>query len=501
MMASSFLPEETEVGSWASKVRAGLGAGLVGAGVDDDLSPTGTGNVSRSGGGGGQGHLRGPAPSSHHEVTSDSSYMSPHLIGVMNVMGLPPDLPLNSPDHHHQQQQHHHHQQQQQHQQHRHHHHHHHHHHPGNHQLEHHPLLSPLHAGNGPAAAPSHHFYEGNVLRDTSPSFAPFRTFSAPGGTGGRGVGDHSQPPQSQHVPRAHHVRDDIQLVGAEETIKDGVLGSFPCVQLTHLAPGMDLREVAECFAGLGPIIDILLDDERSEALVLFGGLSDYHAALQMGFSRELLLGGHYVDILPATRPHFYSLAAKMCSEPVPREKGREREPLPWLGLPMPMLSEGVDSPLVPSPPGNIFGGSVVGVGAEASIVEQPAEALEHLQVQPPLGGGGVEAVTSSPKPVDGAPRAGGSAGGVIRMRGLPYRASKGDVAGFFKGCYLADEGVSFVTRADGRVTGEAYVCFATKEDAKQAMKKDREMMGNRYIELFTSSLEEMARYCSKRQI
>lgn len=72
---------------------------------------------------------------------------------------------------------------------------------------------------------------------------------------------------------------------------------------------------------------------------------------------------------------------------------------------------------------------------------------------------------------------AGEAKGTVIRMRGLPYRASKSEVMGFFKGCSIPEEGIAFVTRADGRVTGEAYVRFATREDAKMGIRKDREMM------------------------
>ncbi|CAN0054481.1 unnamed protein product [Laminaria digitata] len=85
-------------------------------------------------------------------------------------------------------------------------------------------------------------------------------------------------------------------------------------------------------------------------------------------------------------------------------------------------------------------------------------------------------------------------------MRGLPYRASKSEVMGFFKGCSIPEEGIAFVTRADGRVTGEAYVRFATREDAKMGIRKDREMMGSRYIELFTSSPEEMSRYANSKR-
>lgn len=91
-------------------------------------------------------------------------------------------------------------------------------------------------------------------------------------------------------------------------------------------------------------------------------------------------------------------------------------------------------------------------------------------------GGGkaGPLAAGSSSKPKGAA---GDAKGTVIRMRGLPYRASKSEVMGFFKGCSIPEEGIAFVTRADGRVTGEAYVRFATREDAKMGIRKDREMM------------------------
>jgi RNA recognition motif. (a.k.a. RRM, RBD, or RNP domain) len=91
----------------------------------------------------------------------------------------------------------------------------------------------------------------------------------------------------------------------------------------------------------------------------------------------------------------------------------------------------------------------------------------------------------------------GSNCSSVIRMRGLPYRASKAEVAAFFKGCALADDGVILVARSDGKATGEAYVHFASREDMRTALRKDREMLGNRYIELFASSAEEMQRYCT----
>lgn len=99
----------------------------------------------------------------------------------------------------------------------------------------------------------------------------------------------------------------------------------------------------------------------------------------------------------------------------------------------------------------------------------------------PPGSGGGSSTSMSSSLSSSSLSKpkglAGDGKGAVIRMRGLPYRASKSEVMGFFKGCSIPEEGIAFVTRADGRVTGEAYVRFATREDAKMGIRKDREMM------------------------
>jgi RNA recognition motif. (a.k.a. RRM, RBD, or RNP domain) len=100
------------------------------------------------------------------------------------------------------------------------------------------------------------------------------------------------------------------------------------------------------------------------------------------------------------------------------------------------------------------------------------------------------------PSTVAGKTDSSKSSSTVIRMRGLPYRASKAEVVAFFKGCALADDGVIIVARSDGKATGEAYVHFASRDDMRTALRKDREMLGNRYIELFASSAEEMQRYC-----
>lgn len=80
---------------------------------------------------------------------------------------------------------------------------------------------------------------------------------------------------------------------------------------------------------------------------------------------------------------------------------------------------------------------------------------------------------------------------GVLRLRGLPFSAGKDDIMDFFKDFVLSEDSIHFTVNSEGRPTGEAFVEFASAEDSKAAMVKDRKTLGNRYIELFPSSLEE----------
>lgn len=87
---------------------------------------------------------------------------------------------------------------------------------------------------------------------------------------------------------------------------------------------------------------------------------------------------------------------------------------------------------------------------------------------------------------------------GLLRLRGLPFSASKEDILDFFKEFELSEEKIHITATSDGRPTGEAYVEFASPEDSKSAMSKDRMTLGNRYIELFPSSHEELEEAISR---
>ncbi|KAI4876784.1 hypothetical protein NFI96_021613, partial [Prochilodus magdalenae] len=83
----------------------------------------------------------------------------------------------------------------------------------------------------------------------------------------------------------------------------------------------------------------------------------------------------------------------------------------------------------------------------------------------------------------------------IIRMRGLPFTATQQDVLGFLgPETPVTDgtEGLLFVKYPDGRPTGDAFVLFACEEYAQNALKKHKQILGKRYIELFRSTAAEV---------
>ena len=62
----------------------------------------------------------------------------------------------------------------------------------------------------------------------------------------------------------------------------------------------------------------------------------------------------------------------------------------------------------------------------------------------------------------------------------------------FFKDIPLEREGIAFVYTPEGRPKGEAYVEFPTEETQKEALKRHKNAINDRYIELFISSKANM---------
>ncbi|KAH7726927.1 RNA binding protein [Aphelenchoides avenae] len=80
-----------------------------------------------------------------------------------------------------------------------------------------------------------------------------------------------------------------------------------------------------------------------------------------------------------------------------------------------------------------------------------------------------------------------------VRLMGLPYKADEQAVRDWLGG--LSVVSVKLLADIDPRlaVKGEAYVQCATAEDAKEALKKNREYLQNRYIEVFSVPPSELS--------
>lgn len=82
----------------------------------------------------------------------------------------------------------------------------------------------------------------------------------------------------------------------------------------------------------------------------------------------------------------------------------------------------------------------------------------------------------------------------ILKLRGLPFSVSKSKIVEFFGEFEVSEDRVLIACRPDGKATGEAYVEFASAEEAKRAMCKDKMMIGSRYVELFPSTPDEARR-------
>lgn len=89
-----------------------------------------------------------------------------------------------------------------------------------------------------------------------------------------------------------------------------------------------------------------------------------------------------------------------------------------------------------------------------------------------------------------------GSDGYVVRLRGLPWSVGQEEVANFLTGCNVLN--VNFTFTRDGRPSGEAYVELSSESDVEQALNKNQQHMGKRYIEVFRSKASEMEYVLSK---
>jgi heterogeneous nuclear ribonucleoprotein F/H len=82
---------------------------------------------------------------------------------------------------------------------------------------------------------------------------------------------------------------------------------------------------------------------------------------------------------------------------------------------------------------------------------------------------------------------------GIVRLRGLPFAGEcKEMIEKFFRGCSIIENGIHPICNKSGKSTGEAYVEFASFSAATKALGKNKKSIGDRYIEVFQSSNNEL---------
>lgn len=76
-----------------------------------------------------------------------------------------------------------------------------------------------------------------------------------------------------------------------------------------------------------------------------------------------------------------------------------------------------------------------------------------------------------------------------LKLTGMPFSATKDNVHNFFGGLKVDD--ILFLKNPRGMFSGNSIVCFTTKEDAAEGLKRDRQYMGPRYIQITRCTEEE----------
>eukprot|EP00566_Odontella_aurita_P011184 CAMPEP_0113539654 /NCGR_PEP_ID=MMETSP0015_2-20120614/8046_1 /TAXON_ID=2838 /ORGANISM="Odontella" /LENGTH=400 /DNA_ID=CAMNT_0000439373 /DNA_START=42 /DNA_END=1244 /DNA_ORIENTATION=+ /assembly_acc=CAM_ASM_000160 len=286
------------------------------------------------------------------------------------------------------------------------------------------------------------------------------------------------------------------------------VLGVFPCVRLRGLPYNASVEDVLIFFQGL-VVLDIVVvasaDDERKgtgEAFVILGNHMDFQMALQRDRQN---MGHRYIEVFQGRRSDYYAAIAAQFfqnKENLVDADRRGEHVMPdeagggpvWGGVaavPAQTLNHPASMQQA-RPQGAVMPGNGVigetkksGAGVRGGQGIRPDQgSMGHMGTRAPSHrGGGIRE---------------GEHTGYLRMRGLPFSASKEEVIGFFKGYNTVDESICLTVRSDGRATGEGYVAFMSPDDAKEAMSLHRNTMGSRYIELFISNEEEHTRAMSR---
>ena len=80
----------------------------------------------------------------------------------------------------------------------------------------------------------------------------------------------------------------------------------------------------------------------------------------------------------------------------------------------------------------------------------------------------------------------------VVKLRGLPWSVTLENIAIFLNGITIPKGGVHLMNGVNGRPSGLAYVELSSEEDQKEALCRDKQSIGGRYIDVFACSQTEL---------
>ena len=74
----------------------------------------------------------------------------------------------------------------------------------------------------------------------------------------------------------------------------------------------------------------------------------------------------------------------------------------------------------------------------------------------------------------------------------MPFDATRMDLIEFFNAVRPTANGVFFVNRMDGKVSGEAFIVVESPEAVRKALEQDKQKIGARWVDIFESHPGEL---------
>lgn len=330
--------------------------------------------------------------------------------------------------------------------------------------------------------------------------------------------------PSDQHShnhAHQHHGHNDLtnamqsMHMGPVDPL-DQVLGAFPGVRVRNLPYDANIEDILILFHGL-VMLDIVVmgnpyGQGPGEAFVVFQNPMDFSMALQR--NRQSMRHGSFVEIFQGKRADYHTVITAQYMQMEQQGQGDghrsqlQGQENTWstqgdaLNVHANAPSQSLRNNSHNLPHTHMHQGSNVDGSGSPGGYKVPANA----------GVGGQNALSGPYKgarPGRGEARSKGTGGrgsgrgggiqvgdhtGYLRMRGLPFTATKEEIFVFFAEYNPVETSICLTYRGDGRATGEGYIAFDTPDNAKEAMTLHRNTMGSRYIELFISNKEEHGR-------